>query len=105
VSTGFAILAIWLFGSVCFFVGAWWATRPKDHLEPDEDELESRSVAAGCSSPRPEATGAHGVKSVEKGQCETLLADPTEPPTLEELLDQFERIFSPQLVKERHRKG
>ena len=48
---GFAVLAIWLFGSVCFLVGAWWATRPKDDLQPDEDEQESRSLAAGCSSP------------------------------------------------------
>ena len=46
-SMGFVVLAIWLFGSACFLVGAWWATRPKDDLEPDEQEL--RSVAARCS--------------------------------------------------------
>jgi hypothetical protein len=43
------------------------------------------------------------VKIVEKGQCETLLADPSEPPTLEELLDQFERIFTPKLVEDLRR--
>ena len=43
------------------------------------------------------------MKIVEKGQCETLLADPSEPPTLEELLDQFERMFSPKLEEDLRR--
>jgi hypothetical protein len=50
-SMGYVVLAIWLFASVGFLVGAWWATRPKHDLEPDEQELSP--VAARCSPPNP----------------------------------------------------
>lgn len=102
-SAGFVVLAMSLFGSLCFLVGAWWATRPKDDLKPDEAEQESRPVAAGRSFSQPEQTGADSVKNVEKAQCATSPADPNEPPTLEELLDQFEQIFAPKLAEDLRR--
>jgi hypothetical protein len=103
VSMALVLLAIPLFGSACFLVGAWWATRPKDDPNPGEDEQELRSFAASCSSALPELTGVNSVKIVEKGQSETVPAEPSEPPTLEELLDQFERVFSPQLAEDLQR--
>jgi hypothetical protein len=37
---------IWVFGSVCFAAGAWWATRPKE-TELGEGELRPRASEAG----------------------------------------------------------
>ena len=101
---GLVVLAIWVFGSACFLAGAWWATRPKEDLKRDEDQQESRSLAVGRSSFQSEPTGANSVKIVEKGQCEPRLADPSEPPALEELLDQFEQSFSPKLMEDLRRR-
>jgi len=38
------VLGIWVFGSVCFIAGAWWATRPKerDALDQDPPDLAHR---------------------------------------------------------------
>ena len=100
---GLLLLAIPLFGSLCFLVGAWWATRPKDDPKPDEDEQESRFVAADGLSFHPQPTGVNRVEIADKGQCQTLPVDPSESPTLEELLDQFERVFSPRLAEDLRR--
>jgi hypothetical protein len=43
------------------------------------------------------------VKIVEKERCDTLPVDPTEPPTLKELLDQFDLIFAPKLAEDLRR--
>ena len=102
-SMALVLLAIPLFGSACFLVGAWWATRPKDDPKPDEDEQKLRSCAASCSSALPAPTGVSSVKIVEKGQSETVPAEPSESATLEELLDQFERVFSPPLAEDLRR--
>jgi hypothetical protein len=95
---------MWVLGSACFLAGAWWATRPKEDPERDEDQEDSLSLAVGRSSFQSEPTGANSVKIVEKGQREPRLADPCEPPTLEELLDQFEQIFSPKLMEDQRRR-
>src|SRR5688572_13690008 len=97
----FAALAISLFGSLCFLTGAWWVTRPNDDPEPDERQL--RSVAASCSYSQRQRTGAKSGKMVEKVQSETLPAGPRDLPTIEELLDQFDRIFAPKLLEDLRR--